>query len=80
MKRGAKSLVLTSRSGVKTGYQRKMLSYLKHLGAEVTVSSKNVCDEEEVKLLFRNIITRPVGGVFHLAVVGIISQHELIEW
>ena len=69
MDRGAKSLVLTSRSGVRTGYQARKLRYLRGQGVEVIVSARNVCDREEVKLLLQETSNRPVGGVFHLAMV-----------
>ena len=68
--RGAKSLVLTSRSGVKTGYQARKLRYLRDQGVEVKVSARNVCDEEEVKLLLEETSGRSVGGIFHLAMVN----------
>ena len=67
--RGAKSVVLTSRSGVRTGYQARKLRYLRGQGVEVVVSGRNVCDREEVKMLLQETGDRPVGGVFHLAMV-----------
>ena len=67
--RGARSLVLTSRSGVRTGYQARKLRYLRGQGVEVLVSARNVCDVEEVKLLLQETSNRLVGGVFHLAMV-----------
>ena len=36
---------------------------------EVIVSGRNVCDREEVKMLLQETGNRPVGGVFHLAMV-----------
>ena len=69
--RGARRLVLTSRSGIKNGYQRQKLKSLKKQGAEITVSTKNICDLEETQNMFDDIKDSPIGGVFHLAMVGI---------
>lgn len=33
------------------------------------MSKKNITKKEEVKELIKSVCTRPVGGVFHLAVV-----------
>ena len=71
MYRGARSLILTSRSGVKTGYQRQKLFFIREkCGTDVTVSNKNICNMKEVRELFESVNGRPVGGVFHLAGVG----------
>ena len=69
IERGAKSLVLTSTSGVKTGYQARKLDVFKQLGAEVTVSSANVVYKRETRALLETT-TKPVGAIFHLAVVS----------
>ena len=78
--RGARKLILTSRSGIKTGYQRKKLSNLAKRGAEIAVSTKNVCNKEEAVRLFEDIKGSPVGGVFHLAVVGLILLDPLLNF
>ena len=70
--RGARHLILTSRSGLSNNYQVCMMEYLKYRGAEVVVTTKNICDRTEVRQLFEDINGRAVGGVFHLAVVGFI--------
>ena len=71
--RGATNFVLTSRSGVKTGYQRRKLFYLREmLNVDVTVSNKNICNMREVRELFESVKGRPVGGVFHLAGVSLV--------
>ena len=69
VKRGARNLVLTSRSGIKTGYQKYKLKYFHKTGINVTVSTRNICKKEEAYQLFQDINGKPVGGVFHLAMV-----------
>ncbi|KAH3871939.1 hypothetical protein DPMN_035154, partial [Dreissena polymorpha] len=67
--RGATCLVLTSRSGVKTGYQARKIHQLKERGVEVIVSTADVCDQSIAHDLVTQICPRPLGGVFHLAMV-----------
>lgn len=70
MDRGARHLVLTSRSGVKTGYQARKLRMMREQGINVVVSNRDVKDKEETKLLIEETIKHgPVGGVFNLAMV-----------
>ena len=71
VKRGARSLVLSSRSGIKTGYQTKKLDYFREQGVDVVVSTKKITDKEEVVELLQAADGKPVGGVFHLAAVRI---------
>ena len=78
--RGAKNLVLTSRSGVKTGYQRRKLLSLKNDGADVKVSNRNICNQEDVRQLIKEVDNKPVGGVFHLAVVSLSGINTLGTW
>ena len=68
--KGARSLILTSRSGVRTGYQARKLRYLRQFDVEVIVSTRNVCDKKDVKKLLQETSPRPVGGIFHLAMVN----------
>jgi fatty acid synthase len=68
--RGARKLVLTSRSGVRNDYQRYRLERLRRLGAEIKVSTKNVAKQFDCKQLIETINTNgTLGGVFHLAMV-----------
>ncbi|XP_067928936.1 fatty acid synthase-like [Watersipora subatra] len=68
--RGAKKLVLTSRSGVKNGYQAKILKQLRCQKVNVITSTRNAaCYTEAEKLLQECINIGPLGGVFNLAAV-----------
>ena len=69
--RGATQLVLTSRSGVRTGYQRWCIEQWKKNGVQVKVSTCNVkCRDETDQLIREAASMGAVGGVFHLAVVN----------
>jgi fatty acid synthase len=68
--RGARKLVLTSRSGVRNNYQGYRLERLRRMGAEIKVSTRNVAHDLDCKELIKNINTNgTLGGVFHLAMV-----------
>ncbi|XP_060583977.1 fatty acid synthase-like [Ruditapes philippinarum] len=67
--RGARSLILTSRSGVRTGYQKRKIQLLQNLGVDVMVSTRNVTKKEDIRHLLAETSSKPVGGVFHLAMV-----------
>ncbi|KAL3877568.1 hypothetical protein ACJMK2_035265 [Sinanodonta woodiana] len=68
--RGARRLVLTSRSGVKTGYQSRKIKTLERLGAKIHISTRDICQEQETCLLIQDAMKLgSVGGIFHLAVV-----------
>ena len=70
MERGARQLVLTSRSGVKTGYQERKLRNWRRKGVNVVVSRRDVKTMEEAELLIEESQSLgPVGGVFNLAMV-----------
>ncbi len=72
---GAKKLVLTSRSGVKSGYQAHCISRWQSQGVEITVSKRDVCQKDEAMKLIEEALERgPVGGVFNLAMVRISMQ------
>ena len=71
VQRGARYLTLTSRSGVKTGYQRRLLAIWEKQGVEVLISNKDVSSANDTQLLFSDVKRMgPVGGVFHLAAVS----------
>ncbi|XP_077358210.1 fatty acid synthase isoform X2 [Festucalex cinctus] len=68
--KGALKLVLTSRSGIRNGYQAKRVSEWKSQNVEVLVSTSDVSTLEGVeKLVAEACRLGPVGGVFHLAMV-----------
>ncbi|KAJ1529566.1 hypothetical protein ONE63_006337 [Megalurothrips usitatus] len=68
--RGAKKIVLTSRSGVRTGYQSLCVRRWREMGASVLVSTTD-CNTAQgaQKLLSEAAKLGPVGGIFNLAVV-----------
>lgn len=68
--RGARKLVLTSRSGIRNGYQAKRVSEWQSRNVEVLVSTNDVSTLEGTERLIAEACTLgPVGGVFHLAMV-----------
>merc|ERR1711970_345479 len=70
VERGATKLVLTSRSGVKSGYQSRCLRIWKETGIKVIVSKANVATLAGARELIKEATALgPVGGVFNLAVV-----------
>ncbi len=70
--RGAKKLVLTSRSGVKSGYQSRCIRLWREAGVQVKVSTANVRSLEQTKLLLQDAAQLgPVGGIFNLAMVSL---------
>ena len=68
--RGAKKLIITSRSGVTTGYQTWKIKRMSQMGAQVLVRKYDVCKMGQAEKLIKDATTMgPVGGVFHLAAV-----------
>ncbi|XP_029849141.2 fatty acid synthase [Ixodes scapularis] len=68
--RGCRRLLLTARSGVRTGYQRLCLHRWRMAGAKVAVSRADVATEEGARALLREAAALgPVGGIFNLALV-----------
>ncbi|XP_070708258.1 fatty acid synthase [Pempheris klunzingeri] len=68
--RGARKLVLTSRSGIRNGYQAKRVREWQSRGVEVLVSTNDVSRLEGTeRLIAEASALGPVGGVFHLAMV-----------
>ena len=75
---GARKLILTSRSGIKTAYQARKLSMLQASGVDVIVSNLDVSQESQAHELLDVAVnsfkmdstgSREIGGIFHLAVV-----------
>lgn len=70
VKRGAKHLVLTSRSGIKTGYQSLRVRRWREAGVDVLVSTTDSTTEKGARRLLEEAIELgPVGGIFNLAAV-----------
>uniref|UniRef100_A0A7N5ZVY8 Fatty acid synthase n=1 Tax=Anabas testudineus TaxID=64144 RepID=A0A7N5ZVY8_ANATE len=70
IERGACKLVLTSRSGIRNGYQSKRVHEWQSQGVDVLVSTNDVSTVEGTERLIAEACTLgPVGGVFHLAMV-----------
>ncbi|XP_023507490.1 fatty acid synthase isoform X2 [Equus przewalskii] len=68
--RGAQKLVLTSRSGIRTGYQAKQVREWRRQGVQVLVSTCNASSLDGARgLIAEAAQLGPVGGVFNLAMV-----------
>lgn len=68
--RGAKNIVLTSRSGIKTGYQSLCIRRWRESGVNVVVSTADATTERGARRLLEEANELgPVGGIFNLAVV-----------
>ncbi|GAB1597533.1 fatty acid synthase-like, partial [Argonauta hians] len=70
IERGAYKLVLTSRSGIKTGYQARKIQCWKEKGINIQVSTRNIVKLDETMMLLKEANKiGVVGGIFHLAMV-----------
>lgn len=68
--RGATKIVLTSRSGIKTGYQSLCIRRWRQSGVNVIVSTADGTTEKGAKKLMAEANDLgPIGGIFNLAVV-----------
>lgn len=68
--RGCRKLLLSSRSGVRTGYQRLCLHRWERSGAIVAVSTADVSTEHGARQIISEATAMgPVGGIFNLAMV-----------
>lgn len=68
--RGATKIVLTSRSGIKTGYQSLCIRRWRESGVKVLVSTADSTTDKGAKRLLEEASQLgPVGGIFNLAVV-----------
>ena len=79
VERGARHLVLSSRSGTSTDEARSGVAAMQAAGAAVTVIKSDVSDPDSVTSLLQEIARShpPLRGVFHVAMVlddGLISQ------
>ena len=67
---GAMKIVLTSRSGVKTGYQSRRVRQWREKGIDVQVSKHNIATMQGTRALIDDSKKMgEVGGIFHLAMV-----------
>ena len=86
VERGAKYLVLTSRVGVRTGYQARRVRQWREAGVAVTVSTADVADIDETRSLLRDAAAMcrdGVGSVFNLAAIlhdGLTANQTPAEW
>lgn len=70
VQRGARNIVLTSRSGVKTGYQSLNIRRWTESGVKVLVSTADCTTEKGSERLMKEASKlAPVGGIFNLAAV-----------
>ncbi|XP_075559836.1 fatty acid synthase-like [Dermacentor variabilis] len=68
--RGCRKLVLSARSGVRTGYQKLCLHRWQHAGCKVVVSKADASTEKGARRIIEDAkALGPVGGIFNLAVV-----------
>lgn len=70
VERGARKLVLTSRSGPRDAYQHLCIKRLRSYGAKVVVSTADASTVDGATQLVKEAIQLgPVGGIFNLAMV-----------
>lgn len=75
--RGAKNLVLTSRSGIKTGYQSLMIRRWTEKGVRVVIDTNDVTTLKGAQKMLQDASKMgPVGGIFNLAAV---LRDDLLE-
>ncbi|XP_077489927.1 fatty acid synthase-like [Amblyomma americanum] len=68
--RGCRKLLLSARSGVRTGYQKLCLYRWQYAGAKVLVSKADASTEKGARQIIQEAATiGPVGGIFNLAMV-----------
>ncbi|KAJ1364192.1 hypothetical protein KIN20_024223 [Parelaphostrongylus tenuis] len=68
--RGARKLVLTSRTGIRTGYQARCVHFWRRTGISVLISTLNIAKRSDTDELIRQCLSmNRLGGVFHLAMV-----------
>ena len=83
---GAKYLVLTSRDGVRTGYQDRCVRQWREAGITVKVSTADITDLEEARAFLRDAASMcrdGVGSVFNLAAVlmdGLTVSQSAADW
>lgn len=69
--RGATKIILTSRSGVRTGYQSLCIRRWQEMGINVKVSTADATSVQGAQHLIKEAtMLGSVGGIFNLAVVS----------
>lgn len=78
--RGAKKLILTSRSGITTGYQARKLRRWTHAGVHAKVLKLDASNVQQCRKLLQEAIRMgPAGAVFNLAMVRMTIFATLIS-
>ena len=68
--RGAKNIVLSSRTGVKNGYQSYRLKLWRSYGINVIITTEDITTETGVRNILQSAISMgPITGIFNLAMV-----------
>ncbi|XP_055683221.1 fatty acid synthase-like [Lutzomyia longipalpis] len=68
--RGARNIVATSRSGIKSGYQSLMIRRWREKGVNVVVAINDLSTQQSAQQLLKDATKLgPVGGIFNTAVV-----------
>lgn len=82
--RGARNIVLTSRSGVKTGYQSLMIRRWREKGVNVVVDKNDVTTKKGAENLCKEATKLgSVGGIFNLAAVlrdGLLEGQQIEDF
>ncbi|ELT99721.1 hypothetical protein CAPTEDRAFT_89190 [Capitella teleta] len=70
VERGARNLVLSSRSGIRNGYQSRSVTEWRNQGVNVAVLTSNVFEKHGAEDVIEKAQTLgPVGGIFNMAMV-----------
>lgn len=63
-------LIITSRNGVRTGYQARLINAWRENGVSCTIFQADVSDKNEASRLMKEALAiGPIGGIFNLAMV-----------
>ncbi|OHX68065.1 type I polyketide synthase [Flammeovirga pacifica] len=65
---GAGELILLSRSGAKSDYDKDVIAYMESLGVKVQLPKVNITHEETLKKIFDEV-SSPIKGIIHSAAV-----------
>lgn len=78
--RGAQNLVLTSRTGLRTGYQSLRVRLCRQYGAKVLISTQDITTEEGISNLLKEASAMgPVDSIFNLAAVSLMKKIILLS-
>ncbi|CAL1296657.1 unnamed protein product [Larinioides sclopetarius] len=82
VERGARHVVLTSRSGLKTGYQKLCMNRWKKENINITISKLDATKVDETKALLKMAAEiNPVAAIFNLALVlrDALMENQTVE-